>query len=276
MEEFEIAVADARDRPQERRDFLQFNLNIWQAASRDPLFSMAAYDAGYDPNFDLGELEQLPAYLGVDMSVNGDLTAVVGAWRHSDGRVFVHPWIFVPSDDLRERAVRDGVPYEQWRDNGLVVTIEGPVIEPEAIEAHIRELCARFNVREIAFDPHLARMTMQRLHDDGLPAIEMRQGPLTMGPAIGHLERTVNGFMVRHNGHPILRHHFDSVVASRNDTGLVRMHKGKKTDRIDGAVAAAMAVARAVANDNQPTLHELDPDEYAARMDAMWDGAAAA
>lgn len=262
IEEFHDLVADARDRPQERFAFLQFNLNIWQAASREPLFSMAAYDAGRDPNFDLADLEELPAFFGVDMSVNGDLTAVVGAWRHSDGRIFIHPWFFVPGDELRERAIRDGVPYEQWRDGGLITAIDGPVIQPEAVEDHIRELCARFDVREIAFDPHLARMTMQRLHDDGLPAIEMRQGPLTMGPAIGHLERTVNGRMIRHNGHPVLRHHFDSVVATRNDTGLVRMHKGKKTDRIDGAVAAAMAVSRAVANDNQRSIFDLDPDEF--------------
>lgn len=270
VEEFRDLVADARDRPQERYAFLQYNLNIWQAASREPLFSMAAYDAGHDPNFDLTDLEALPAYLGVDMSVNGDLTAVVGAWRHSDGRVFTHPWFFVPGDDLRERGIRDGVPYERWRDDKFIIAVDGPIIQPEAVEAHIRELCARFDVREIAFDPHLARMTMQRLHDDGLPAIEMRQGPLTMGPAIGTLERVVNGFSIRHNGHPVLRHHFDSVVASRNDTGLVRMHKGKKTDRIDGAVAAAMAVSRAAANDSRRSILDMDPDEY----DRLWSEAA--
>ncbi len=64
------------------------------------------------------------------------------------------------------------------------------------------------------------------------------------------------------DGHPVLRHHFDSVVASRNDTGLVRMHKAKKTDRIDGAVAAVMAVARAAANDNRRSILDMDPDEF--------------
>ncbi|RWX77334.1 hypothetical protein EPK99_15610 [Neorhizobium lilium] len=144
----------------------------------------------------------------------GDLTAVVGAWRHDDGRISVHPWFFVPGDDLKGRSQRDGVPYEQWRDERKITVIDGPVIEPEAVEQHIRDICAdNDNVQEIAFDPHLARMTMQRLHDDGLPAIEMRQGPLTMGPAIGTLERVVNGFSIRHNGHPVLRHHFDIRAA---------------------------------------------------------------
>ncbi|MHA6646352.1 terminase large subunit [Mesorhizobium sp. A623] len=254
------AAKEAEHRPADRHAFKQFNLNIWQANSRDPLFDMATYDAGKIP-LDLADMETLPCFIGVDMSVNGDLTAVVAAWRADDGTITVHPWFFVPGDDLKGRAERDGVPYEQWRDDKLITVIDGPVIEPEAVEAHIREICATYDVREIAFDPHLARMTMQHLHDDGLPAVEMRQGPLTMGPAIGTLERVVNGRALRHNGHPVLRHHFDSVVASRNDTGLVRMHKGKKTDRIDGAVAAVMAVARATMNDNRKSFLDMDPDE---------------
>jgi len=260
LEALRTAAKEAEHRPADRAAFKQFNLNIWQAHSRDPLFDMATYDAGKIP-LDLADMEELPCFIGVDMSVNGDLTAVVAAWRNDDGTITVHPWFFVPGDDLKARAERDGVPYEQWRDEGLVTVIDGLVIEPEEVEKQIRDLCARFDVREIAFDPHLARMTMQRLHDDGLPVVEMRQGPLTMGPAIGILERVVNGRALQHNGHPVLRHHFDSVVASRNDTGLVRMHKGKKTDRIDGAVAAVMAISRAAANDNRRSFLDLDPDE---------------
>lgn len=267
------AAKEAEHRPADRYAFRQFNLNIWQAHSRDPLFDMATYDAGKFP-LDLADLEGLPCFLGVDMAKNGDLAAVVAAWRHHDGRITIYPWFFAPGDDLKGRSERDGVPYEQWRDDGLITAIDGPIIEPEGVEEQIREICARFDVQEIAFDPHLARPTMQHLYDDGLPTVEMRQAPLTMGPAIGDLERTVNGRKLRHDGHPVLRHHFDSVVASRNDTGLVRMHKGKKTDRIDGAVAAAMAVSRAVANDNTPSIFERDPDDHAAAMDRAWNEAA--
>lgn len=259
---------EAEHRPAERFAFQQYHLNVWQAASRDPLFDMAVYDAGRDPNFDLADLEGLPCYLGVDMSVNGDLTAIVGAWRHDDGRITVHPWFFVPGDDLQARQERDGAPYVRWTDEQVVTAIDGPVIEPSAVEDHIRELCARFDVQEVAFDPYLARLTMQRLHDEGIPTVEFRQAPLTMGPAIGTLERVVNGRMIRHAGHPVLRHHFDSVVASRNDSGLVRMHKGKKTHRIDGAVAAAMAVSRAAAGEQRGSY--LDTADF----EALWNEAA--
>jgi phage terminase large subunit-like protein len=254
-------ATEAEHRPAERFAFQQFHLNVWMGASRDPLFDMATYDKG-QVEFDPADLADLPAYIGVDLSVNGDLTAVVTAWRHGDGRVFVHPQFFLPGDDLQARQERDGVPYCRWRDDGLLTTIDGPVIEPDAVEDVIREICATYDVREIAFDPALARRPMQHLMDEGLPVIEFRQTITNMGPAIGDLERTVNGFKIRHNGHPILRHHFDSVVASRNDTGLTRMHKAKKTDHIDGAVATAMAVSRAIANDNLPDISTLPPGEF--------------
>jgi phage terminase large subunit-like protein len=58
-----------------------------------------------------------------------------------------------------------------------------------------------------------------------------------------------------------LRQHFDSVVASRSDAGLIRMHKAKKTDRIDAAIAAAMAVSRACAGEtNQSQYNAAESD----------------
>jgi phage terminase large subunit-like protein len=238
---------EAENKPNDKAAFLQFNLNVWQANSRDPLFNMATYDARAFV-VDLADLEDLPCWIGVDMSISGDLTAVVAAWRHDDDQITIQPWLFVPGDDLRGRADRDGLPYETWRDEGLITICPGPIIDHGMIEDQIKELCATHDVQEIAFDPHLARATMQRLYDDGLPTVEFRQTPLNMGVAAGDLERTVNGELIRHSGHAALRQHFDSVVASRNATsGLIRMHKARKYDRIDGAIAAAMAVSRACA-----------------------------
>lgn len=254
MRGLQALATEAEHRPADRAAFEQFNLNRWQANSRDPLFNMATYDARCFED-DETDLEALPCWIGVDMAKNGDTAAVVAAWLHDDGQITIKPHFFVPGDDLKQRSEQDGVPYEQWRDDGLITATDGPIIDPEIVEDHLRELCARHDVQEMAFDPHLARQIMQHLHDEGLPVVELRQAPLSMGVAIGDLERTVNGQLIRHDGHPVLRHHFDSVVASRNDTGLVRMHKGKKTDRIDGAVATAMAVHRAVAGETNKSQY---------------------
>lgn len=71
-----------------------------------------------------------------------------------------------------------------------------------------------------------------------------------MAPAIAELERAILGRQFKHGGHPILRWHFDniSVVVDKSDNKS--FHKGKSKDRIDGAVAAAMAVARCAAGES--------------------------
>ena len=247
---------EAEHRPADRAAFLQCNLNVWQQNSRDPLFDLDVWDSCAVADFDLGDLEDVPCWIGVDLSLSGDLSAFVAAFRHEDGSIHVYPRFFVPGEDLRGRAYRDGVPYLEWQADGLIRATPGPVVAHEVIEDELREFCARFDVREIAFDPHLARRMMQHLHDDGLPVVEFRQAPLTMGVAAGDLERTVNGRTIRHGGHAVLRNHCTNVVASRNETtGLVRMHKGRKTDRIDGAVACAMAGARALAGESTGSVY---------------------
>lgn len=116
---------ESEHRPAERFAFQQYHLNVWMAASRDPLFDMAIYDAGHDTHFDISELERLPCWLGVDLSRSGDLTAIVGAWKHDDGRVSVHPWFFLPSNGLEDKARLEQVPYPRWRDDGFLTAIDG-------------------------------------------------------------------------------------------------------------------------------------------------------
>lgn len=258
-------VKEAEGKPADRYAFMQFNLNIWQGHSRSPLFDLDTYDARKLHDDD-ADLEALPCWIGVDYAVSGDLTAIVAAWRHDDGQITIRPTFFVPSEDLKARADRDGVPYERWRNENLILEVPGPIITQEAVQDVIREICATHDVREVAYDPFRFRVAAQELLDEGLPMLEMRQGLLTMGPANGDLERVVTGRLIRHDGHPVLRHHFASAVAKRNDTGLAMLTKGKKTDRIDGAVAAAMAVSRACAGESNrshyETAEDIDPDYF--------------
>jgi phage terminase large subunit-like protein len=171
----------------------------------------------------------------------------VGCWSDDNGGYIVKPWFFCPADNLRKKADKDGVPYPQWAEEGHIIPTPGNVVDFRAVEDHIRELCAQFEVREIAFDPHLARNMISNLLDDGFPAVEMRQGWVTMAPAVRDLERAIIGGGFRHGGHPVLRWNFDNIAVDK--AGNKFFHKGKSKDRIDGAVAAAMAVARCAAGD---------------------------
>lgn len=240
---------EATEIPAERAAFQQLNLNIWLDGSADPFVDMMVYDEGNFP-VDLDDLEGEPCWLAVDLSSVNDLTAVVAAWKDGFDGFIVHPWFFCPEDNLRGRSERDKVPYVEWAEQEFITPTPGNVVDFRYVEDHIRELCAKFDVREIAFDPHLARNMLNTFLEDGLPAVEMRQGWVTMAPAVKELERAILGRRFRHGGHPVLRWNFENIALHKDLAGNKSFHKGKSRERIDGAVATAMAVARCAAGES--------------------------
>ncbi|WP_234052686.1 MULTISPECIES: terminase large subunit [unclassified Xanthobacter] len=234
--------------PHARDQFLQFNLNRWLDQSASPFLDMGLYDACAG-TVDLDALADQPCWIGVDMSVTTDLTAVVACWRDGEGGYIVHPWLFCPEEALRTRAERDGVPYPLWAEQGFLTPTPGQVVDYRAIEDCIRDLCARFPVREIGFDRAYAQPVMSPLLDDGLPVQTMQLGWVTQSPALSEIERAVLQGRFRHGGHPVLRWCFDNVAIHTDQAGNRTMHKGKSTGRIDGAFAAWMAVSLAAAGD---------------------------
>lgn len=250
---------EAKDNPAELSAFKQYNLNVWQANSRDPLIDFAIYDARQLDD-DEADLEALPAYIGVDLSQTGDLTAVAIAFRHPDGQITLRNTCFVPGADLPRREHLDRAPYQRWADDGLIQLCPGNVIDLMQVEDHVRELAARYQVEEIAVDPALAKVLTQNLTDDGLPVFKHPQSAVVMSGATGELIRAANGGLIRHDGDPVLRSHLDNVAVSVNpQSGLVRMHKQRSNGKIDAAVASAMAVSRAVTAHDQKSRYD-SPD----------------
>lgn len=256
----QLAIEGAR-RIGDREAFRQLNLNIWLDHSSDPFVEMTVYDEGAgEVDLEALEADQARCWLAVDLSSNSDLTVIVACWRDGEDGYQVHPFFFCPEDNLRAREDLAGVPYTTWAEDGFITATPGNVVDFRAVEDRVRELCARFNVAEIAFDPHLARNMLNDLVEDGFPAVEMRQGWVTMAPAVKELERAIVGRRFRHGGHPVLRWNVENVQVHTDAAGNRAFHKGKSREKIDGAVAAAMAVGRCAAGDSGRSSYD-DADE---------------
>lgn len=244
---FRDKAKKAEHSPLDRDGFLQYNLNKWMDASTSPFVEMHIYDRGFwEVDLDELELSQTPCWIGVDLSKNDDLTAVVCVWRDGDGYQVV-PYFFCPEDTLRARGDRHGVDYVSWAEDGHIIATPGNTVDLRAVENHIRDLCAKFRVEEVAFDPTFGRVMMANLAEDGLPVAEFRQGWVSMAPAVKELERVILSNQFRHGANPVLRWNFENVQIETDRAGNRMFHKGKSGNKIDGAVACAMAVARAAA-----------------------------
>jgi phage terminase large subunit-like protein len=254
LQAFRDKAKKAEHSPFERDSFLQYNLNRWLDNSTSPFVEMHIYDRGrFDIDLEDLEMEQAPCWLGVDLSKNEDLTVVVAAWRDDAVGYKVHAWFFCPEDNLRERGDRHGVDYVSWAEDGYIIPTPGNTVDLKAVERKIRDICGQYNVQEIAFDPTFGRTMMADLVADGLPAVEFRQGWVSMGPAVKELERVILSGQFQHGGNPVLRWNFENVQVETDKAGVRMFHKGKSGNKIDGAVATAMAVARAAAGGDRFT-----------------------
>jgi phage terminase large subunit-like protein len=248
---------EAKDRPGDRDAFKQYHLNMWLDHSETPFVEMDIYDQGA-ARIDWSALEGRQCWLGVDLSSNRDLTAVVAAWKDGEDGYIVHPWFFCPEDNLQGRAEKDGVPYPRWADEGFIIPTPGNVVDYRRVEDHIRQLCERFPVAEIAFDPWRAQVMSSNLLEDGYPVVEMRQGAITMAEPIKELERAIIGGKFTHGGNPVLRWNFDNIATEQDKAGNISFHKGKSKDRIDGAMATAMAVGRASLGEDNRSIYDTE------------------
>lgn len=259
----------AEDSPGARDAFKMLHLNMWLDRSTSPFVDMAIYDKGA-AKIDLEALKGQPCWLGVDLGSTDDLSAVVAAFRdpdHDEGYIVV-PFFFMPADNVEKRQMQSGFPYLDHVAAGRITTTPGNVTDYRVIEDRIRDLCETYQVREIAFDPHYGGQIMSSLLDDGYPVVTFRQGWATMGPAIKELERAIIAGRFQHGGHPVLRWNFANVAIQDDGKGNKSFNKSKSSDKIDGAVAAAMAVARAAAGEGQTKSIFDDPNVTAA--DLVW------
>lgn len=248
-----------------RETFRQYNLNVWLDHSTNPFVEMGIYDRGADA-IDLEALKGQPCWIGVDMSVTTDLTAVVAAFRDGSGGYIVVPHFFCPAENLRVRSDRDSVPYVEWAKQGFITATPGNAIDYRSVEQRIRDMIATYDVREVNFDVAYSQPVMSPLLEDfGEMIATVRQGWVTQSPALNELERAIVEGQFQHGGHPVLRWCFANVAIHTDSAGNRVMHKGKSTDRIDGAVATWMAVSRAAAGEQHSSIFDVpnfDPMDF--------------
>ena len=242
------ACLSARDNPAEENIFRQLRLNQWVKQSTRWM-QMEKWDACAFP-VDEGELLGRECYGGLDLSSSIDITAFVLVFppRDDSERYVFLPFFWIPEENMARRVRRDHVPYDVWERQGFLETTEGDVIHYGFIESFIEDLGKRFHIKEIAFDRWGAVQMVQNLEGLGFTVVPFGQGFKDMSPPSKRLMELVLERNVAHGGHPVLRWMMDNIFVRTDPAGNIKPDKEKSTEKIDGAVAAIMALDRAVRN----------------------------
>jgi Terminase large subunit, endonuclease domain len=131
-------------------------------------------------------------FIGVDMALKHDSTAVVSVQVGVDGAARVQARLWFPA---------------------------GQTIDVADVEGHLRDLHRRWQVAEIAYDPAYFQRSSELLSDDGLPMVEFGQSAARMVPACQVAYEWICAGRVIHDGSPGLTDQVLSAVPRQTDTG---------------------------------------------------------
>ena len=254
------AYREASQNPAEENVFRQLRLCQW-VNSTVRWIPDHIYEQGNRP-IDLESLKGRDCYGGLDLSSSGDITAFVLMFppRTETEPYYMLPFFWVPEDTIPQRVKRASVPYDVWVRQGYLMSTEGNVIHYGFIEKVIEQLGELYHIREIAFDRWGAVQMVQNLEGAGFTVVPIGQGYRDMSPPTKAFYELLMKGEIIHGGNPVMRWMAGNVVVETDPAGNIKPTKAKSTEKIDGIVAAIMALDRCIRNAGQQGSVYDDPE----------------
>lgn len=232
----------AKSLPSYENTFRNLYLNQW-TEQVERWLSLEAWARG---NEALPDLSDKPAWAGLDLSATADLTALCLAWKRADGGYYLLPHFWIPGEALKRRVHRDRVPYDVWAKAGLITLQAGrESIDHDLLVRGVERLLKTHRCRQIAIDRWNADHVANCLSRDGFDVVKFGQGFASMSGPTKLFEQAVIDGKIQHGGHEVLAWNAANVAVSRDAAENKKPDKAKSTERIDGIVAAIMAVGLA-------------------------------
>ncbi|MET3915143.1 phage terminase large subunit-like protein [Variovorax sp. OAS795] len=250
----------ALQNPLQQNKFKTKHLNVWTSVFAG-VMNMQQWALCADPLLDEEELKGCDSWVAVDLASKSDLCAEQRLYRR-DSHGKAHYYLF-GSYWLPEEAVEEPGPnaahYAKWVKQGLLIQTDGATVDFEQITEQVIEDCKRINPREAIFDPFNAVQMMQALMAKNIEAVEFIQTPANFAVPLDELLTAVKDGRFHHDGNAMTTWCMSNMVARPAKKGLVSPIKQKPHQKIDGAVAAIMAMARACAEEptQEPSIRWL-------------------
>ena len=246
----------AKEEPSYENTFKRLHLNM--STQQDVRWiSLEAWDApGNSATFNEASLRGRECWMGLDLSTTLDITALVLLFKDKDGGVTILPKFWIPEANARKRERRDRVPYTTWARQGHLTMTPGDVIDYDYVRTCIGDLKKVFKIKEIAVDPWNASQLVTQLQGDHFAVQMFGQGYKDMTSPSKELEKLVISGKFRHGRNPIMRWMASNVAVEIDAAGNIKPSKKKSTERIDGIVAAVMALGRAMVTPVYTNVYE--------------------
>lgn len=252
MEDIRIMADRAKRMPSFEATFRNLYLNQ-RVDAQSPLIPRAEWVGCMDKGMTIDRGEEV--YVGIDLSSTTDLTALSIVSAKDGDRCKV--WFFKPTDLLSDHEQRDRVPYSLWVKNGIIIPTPGRTVHYGFVANKLAEIYSDYKILGVAYDRWRIDDLRRELDSIGinvfvdgkdknvegfLRLVPWGQGFKDMSPAIDAFEISILERKFKHDGNPCLTWNMSNAISISDPAGNRKLDKSKTRFRIDGAVAAIMAV----------------------------------
>ncbi len=254
-------VREAVGMPSKEGIVKRLNFCVWTELNTSAI-PMDQWDMAGDPEpmewrrRAIERLRRRPCKAGLDIGSTSDLTALALLFHEGDDYT-VLPYFWIPERSARKRSRADGVSYEQWVRQGWVLPTEGDTTDYDRVKADVLGLTEQFAVREIAVDRLFQGVQLStQLMGEGLNVIAFGQGFFSMAAPVKRMLELIQSGKMLHGGNPVLRWMASNAATEQDPAGNLKWSKKSSGDKIDGIVAATMALGREDAKPEWPSVYE--------------------
>jgi phage terminase large subunit-like protein len=245
---FMDAVKKAKANPSMINSFLRLHLNIWTSAETawipDDTYMKGDKPIPYD------RLPSLPAYGGLDLASTQDLTAFALIFRDDENECFYllcHQ--FVNSVKAHNKKLAAGVDYLNYEREGDLTITPGNVTDYRIVKQYILDQCAKYDVREIGYDPKFSTYIVAELTEEEITMQPMAQNITSMNGPTKEMEMEIMKGNVIHGGNKCLRWQFGcAIIYTDNNENKRVIKEQKENKKVDGVIASIIALNSYVQN----------------------------
>lgn len=258
-------VAQAKAIPGSLNGILRLHFCVWTDA--ETAWMTRATLEPRLADFDIEQHHGESVWLGLDLSQSRDITAlgaVVRTGTDANNKPLFDAWVeaWTPGDTINARELRDKLPYAQWSREGHIHAPQGESINFRHVAQTLAEYGDNFDVKLVAYDRFAFKRFEEDVNDIGLtlefaehPQGGLRKGkPLVPGGeglwmpgSIRLLEDALLEGRIRLKRNPVLVSAMMSAVIEEDKWGNHWLAKTRSVNKIDAAIALAMAIGAASA-----------------------------
>lgn len=235
---------DAMSTPRKAGVFKTKHLNMW-VQSRAAYYNVQKFSEAADPTLTLEQFEGKECIIGVDLAEKRDLTAIEYTFRHGEGYACFGKY-YAPEETIE---LPENEHYRSWRDAGLLIQIDGAVVDQREILDDIKDDLGRFDVREVSFDPWRSRQMAVELMELGVNCIEFRGSPSNMNEPMREMDALIAAGNLHHDGNLPFTWMLSNVINGTRTGDMHRPAKERAENKIDGPVARMLALGRWMLDD---------------------------